>query len=124
MAGVPVGNQVETARYPCHAAVRSATSSAGTSTPLRDTPWGYKVGDVRDRKAKENTMATITKNYTVDGMTCGHCKASVEEEIGEIVGVTSVEAELATGRVTVTGEDVQDDAVTDAVTEAGYSVRA
>ncbi|MGP5931168.1 heavy-metal-associated domain-containing protein [Corynebacterium glyciniphilum] len=69
-------------------------------------------------------MATITKNYTVDGMTCEHCKASVEEEIGEIVGVTSVEAELATGRVTVTGEDVQDDAVADAVTEAGYSVRA
>ncbi|MEJ6550142.1 cation transporter [Corynebacterium sp. USCH3] len=69
-------------------------------------------------------MSTITKNYTVDGMTCGHCKASVEEEIGEIAGVTSVEAELATGRVTVTGDDVQDDAVAAAVTEAGYSVRA
>ncbi|MGO1949137.1 MAG: heavy-metal-associated domain-containing protein [Mycobacteriaceae bacterium] len=68
-------------------------------------------------------MATVTKNYTVEGMTCGHCKASVEEEISEIAGVTSVEAELATGNVTVTGEDVTDDAVNAAVDEAGYTVR-
>ncbi|MGV0869666.1 heavy-metal-associated domain-containing protein [Corynebacterium kalidii] len=69
-------------------------------------------------------MATITRNYTVDGMTCGHCKASVEEEIGGITGVTSVDAELSTGTVTVTGEDLDDSAVADAVAEAGYSIRS
>jgi copper chaperone len=83
------------------------------------------VGAVRETETtKENTMATITKNYTVDGMTCGHCKASVEEEIGEITGVTSVTAELSTGTVTVTGEDIDDSAVVEAVAEAGYSIRS
>ena len=69
-------------------------------------------------------MATVTKNYTVEGMTCGHCKASVEEEVGDIAGVTSVEVDLPTGAVSVTGEDVTDDAVAAAVAEAGYTVMA
>lgn len=63
-----------------------------------------------------------TKNYTVEGMTCGHCKASVEEEVSEIAGVTGVEVDLATGIVAVTGE-FTDEQVTAAVGEAGYAVK-
>ena len=63
-----------------------------------------------------------TKNYTVEGMTCGHCKASVEEEVSEIAGVTGVEVGLATGNVAVTGE-FTDEQVTAAVGEAGYAVK-
>ena len=44
-----------------------------------------------------------TSNYTVEGMTCGHCEASVKEEVGEISGVTDVTASHETGAVTVTG---------------------
>ncbi|WP_280334900.1 heavy-metal-associated domain-containing protein [Nocardia wallacei] len=44
-------------------------------------------------------MATST--YTVTGMTCGHCVASVRQEIGKIDGVTSVDVDLASGRVQV-----------------------
>lgn len=40
--------------------------------------------------------------YTVTGMTCGHCVASVTEEISEIDGVTDVAVDLPTGIVTVT----------------------
>ncbi|ADG90044.1 copper chaperone [Thermobispora bispora] len=60
------------------------------------------------------------KTYTVVGMTCGHCVASVKEEVGEIPGVTGVEVDLATGRLDVTGEGVSDEAVRRAVEEAGY----
>ena len=63
-----------------------------------------------------------TKNYTVEGMTCGHCKATVEEEVSEIAGVTGVEVDLATGNVAVTGE-FTDEQVTAAVGEAGYAVK-
>lgn len=63
-----------------------------------------------------------TKNYTVTGMTCGHCEASVREEISEITGVTEVTADHATGAVTVTGEGFTDEAVAAAVEEAGYSL--
>jgi copper chaperone len=68
-------------------------------------------------------MSTAT--YTVTGMTCEHCVASVTEEIGEITGVTGVDVDLASGAVTVTSEDrITDDAVREAVEEAGYTVVA
>jgi copper chaperone CopZ len=59
--------------------------------------------------------------YAVTGMTCGHCVASVTEEISEIDGVTDVSVNLPTGAVTVTSEQAIDPAqVRAAVEEAGY----
>jgi copper ion binding protein len=62
--------------------------------------------------------------YTVAGMTCEHCVLSVREEVSELDGVSSVDVDLASGRLTVTGEDVSDAAVASAVAEAGYEVVA
>jgi copper chaperone len=59
--------------------------------------------------------------YTVTGMTCGHCVASVTEEISAIGGVTDVAVDLPTGAVTVTSEqDLDEERVRAAVEEAGY----
>lgn len=59
--------------------------------------------------------------YTVIGMTCGHCVASVTEEVSELPSVTDVQVELATGLLTVTGEaDAQ--SVRQAVIDAGYQL--
>ena len=67
--------------------------------------------------------ATATSTWTVTGMTCGHCVASVKEEVGELDGVTAVEVDLDSGAVTVTSEQPLDDAaVRAAVEEAGYAV--
>jgi copper chaperone len=64
-----------------------------------------------------------TSSYTVTGMTCEHCVASVTEEISEIDGVTAVAVDLPTGAVTVESNQPLDDAaVRDAVTEAGYQL--
>ena len=61
--------------------------------------------------------------YTVNGMTCGHCVASVTEEITEIEGVTDVAVDLPTGAVTVTSTQPLDQArVRAAVEEAGYQL--
>ena len=61
--------------------------------------------------------------FTVTGMTCGHCVASVTEEISELDAVESVEVDLPTGAVTVTSSQPLDPAaVRAAVEEAGYSV--
>ena len=62
------------------------------------------------------------RTYTVEGMTCSHCVLSVREEVSEVEGVEAVDVDLASGRLTVTGADVSDDAVRDAVGEAGYQV--
>ncbi|MGZ0143682.1 heavy-metal-associated domain-containing protein [Rhodococcus qingshengii] len=64
-----------------------------------------------------------TAEYTISGMTCGHCVGSVKEEIGNIAGVIAVDVELASGRVVVTSDaPVSAADVVAAVDEAGYAV--
>ena len=64
-----------------------------------------------------------TSSYTVVGMTCGHCVNAVTEEVGQVPGVTGVEVDLASGRLTVTSDTtVDDDTVRAAVDEAGYAL--
>jgi copper chaperone len=65
-----------------------------------------------------------TRDYTVQGMTCSHCVLSVREEVSEVPGVSAVDVDLHSGHMTVTGQNVTDDAVRDAVVEAGYEVAA
>ena len=65
-----------------------------------------------------------TRDYTVQGMTCTHCVMSVREEVSEVPGVSAVDVDLASGRMTVAGEDVDDGAVRAAVDETGYEVAA
>ncbi len=65
-----------------------------------------------------------TRQYTVEGMTCGHCVSSVREEVSEVPGVEHVEVDLASGLLTVAGERFDDGAVRAAVTEAGYGLRS
>lgn len=62
------------------------------------------------------------RTYTVEGMSCAHCVRAVEEEVGRVPGVTAVEVDLASGRLAVRGEEIDDDAVRAAVDEAGYAV--
>jgi copper chaperone CopZ len=63
-----------------------------------------------------------TRTYTVSGMTCGHCVASVTEEVEEIGGVEAVDVDLETGALTVTAATIDDAAVRAAVEEAGYQL--
>jgi copper chaperone len=64
-----------------------------------------------------------TSTYTVTGMTCGHCVSAVTEEVTAVPGVTAVDVDLASGRLTVTSDTpVDDDAVRAAVDEAGYEL--
>ncbi|QCQ90107.1 heavy-metal-associated domain-containing protein [Rhodococcus sp. SGAir0479] len=65
-----------------------------------------------------------TAEYTVTGMTCGHCVASVKEEVGAIDGVSDVAVDLQSGRLTVTSATpLPESAVTAAVEEAGYTAQ-
>lgn len=69
------------------------------------------------------TDKSIVADYTVSGMTCGHCVASVTEEVGALDGVSEVEVDLASGRVTVTSSRPLPVAeVQAAVDEAGYQL--
>jgi copper chaperone CopZ len=72
--------------------------------------------------AAEATEGTTTV-YRVSGMTCGHCKATLTKEIGDLDGVLAVEVDLEAGRVAVTTADDPDDALlTKVVDDAGYQL--
>ncbi|MDN5758595.1 MAG: heavy-metal-associated domain-containing protein [Tomitella sp.] len=64
-----------------------------------------------------------TSSYTVTGMTCGHCVASVTEEVKEIPGVENIKVSLETGELVITSHTPIDPiAVRAAVETAGYQV--
>ena len=62
------------------------------------------------------------REYSVKGMSCGHCVAAVTEEVEGVPGVSGVDVDLPSGRVVVRGDGFSDDAVRDAVDDAGYEV--
>jgi len=66
---------------------------------------------------------TVASTWTVTGMTCGHCVASVTEEVAALAGVEDVQVDLGSGRVVVTSAEPLDRTdVAAAVEEAGYAL--
>ncbi|GAB2666509.1 heavy-metal-associated domain-containing protein [Gordonia jinhuaensis] len=66
---------------------------------------------------------SATATFTVTGMTCSHCVASVTEEVSEIPGVEKVDVDLDTGAVSIaSAEPLERAAVESAVREAGYEL--
>lgn len=67
-----------------------------------------------------------TVELSINGMTCGHCVASVTEELSEVPGVLNGEVILnsgATSKATVvTNTELDDNALRDAVSEAGFEL--
>ncbi len=59
-------------------------------------------------------------SYSVPGMHCGHCKASVSEEVSAVEGVEAVEVDLDTKLVVVQGEGLDDAKLRAAIEDAGY----
>jgi copper chaperone len=61
-----------------------------------------------------------TKTYSVPGIHCSHCEAAVSRELEAVVGVDSVDVDLETRLVVVSGESLDDAALLAAIDEAGY----
>jgi copper chaperone CopZ len=58
-------------------------------------------------------------------MTCGHCKSAVTDELSKINGVTNVDVDLDSKKVTIKSEaDVEWQVIVDAVDEAGFEAVA
>ncbi len=66
---------------------------------------------------------SVTRQYVVSGMHCGHCASSVTEEVSAVSGVTDVNVDLDSGQLIVTSDaDIPFENIEAAVDEAGYSV--
>jgi copper chaperone CopZ len=60
--------------------------------------------------------------YSVQGVSCGHCRSAITNEVSPLPGVESVEIDLDAKTVTVTGEPLDEQAIIAAIDEAGYEV--
>ena len=66
-----------------------------------------------------------TTTILVPGMTCGHCKSAVTDELSKINGVTNVDVDLDSKKVTIKSEaDVEWQVIVGAVDEAGFEAVA
>lgn len=77
------------------------------------------VAFIRGHKHNHINITDMTKEYTIKGMNCPHCQASVTKSIAAVKGVRQVNVNLSTGTATVEG-DPSDQAVIDAVRNAGF----
>jgi copper chaperone len=67
-----------------------------------------------------------TKTLSVPEISCGHCKASIEQAVSRVDGVDYVEVEVDDRSVEVEydGEQATFDAIVAAIEDAGYDVPA
>jgi len=62
-----------------------------------------------------------TTTFLVPGMTCGHCKGAVTDELSKINGVTAVDVDLDTKKVSFESDVVVEwQIIVDAIDEAGF----
>ncbi|WP_390888064.1 heavy-metal-associated domain-containing protein [Clostridium intestinale] len=61
------------------------------------------------------------KKITIEGMSCGHCKARVEKALSELDGITSAVVDLEAKTATIEGE-TSDEILREAIDDAGYDV--
>ena len=64
------------------------------------------------------------KTFRVEGMSCGHCKAAVEEQLNGLPGVERSNADFVRGTVEVAYDEdsVTTEDIRGAVEEAGYTL--
>jgi copper chaperone CopZ len=63
-----------------------------------------------------------TKTVTVPGISCGHCVNTIQNEVSELGGVTSVKADQQTKLVTIQWDKPADwDTIKATLVEIGYA---
>jgi Cu+-exporting ATPase len=78
----------------------------------------------KEKTTKNNNGGNeMNKVLTVEGMSCGHCKAAVEKALKAVDGVENAVVDLEKKSADVTlSKNVDSDVLTKAVTDAGYEV--
>jgi copper chaperone CopZ len=82
---------------------------------MSHTLTGYAAQDNPERSPVSESIT-----YTVPAIHCEHCALSIREEVSEVAGVESVDVDLETKVVSITGRRLDDDALRAAIVEAGY----
>lgn len=95
-----------------------ALEASHTDTDNQAAP----VEEIPQEPENEKGSMAMKKVLTVEGMMCAHCQAHVQKALAGVEGVTEAVVDLESKKATVTlAQDVADQVLMDAVTEAGYT---
>ena len=78
----------------------------------------YLTGKKIEESKIDNQMAE--KTVKVSGMTCNHCKTNVQNNLSSIEGIENIDIDLDSGKVKMTGDDIDLSAVKSKVESIGY----
>ena len=73
--------------------------------------------------SSENTKFNDKLSLIVKGMTCSHCKQSVENGLGNIAEVENTIVNLETGQVIIQGDKLNKDTITTTIENLGFSIK-
>ena len=95
-----------------------ALEASHTDTDNQTAP----VAEIPQEPENEKGSSEMKKVLIVEGMMCAHCQAHVQKALAGVEGVTEAVVDLESKKATVTlAQDVADQVLMDAVTEAGYT---
>ena len=66
----------------------------------------------------------MNQSFTVTGMTCGHCEASIKRALMQLDPQAQVQIDRSQNRVDVSGSSQPREALAAAIREEGYEVAA
>ena len=67
----------------------------------RGGPMSLMMGGNRDLPPNSDDSNLVTLNYNIPAVSCGHCKATVEQEVGRLPGVASVNVDVDTRQAVI-----------------------
>lgn len=91
---------------------------------LRKFKVNYQLENDNNKNIKEeNESMEGVKVIEIEGMSCNHCKMSVEKVLGSLDGVESVEVSLENKNAKITcSKELSDDKIKEAIKEEGFEV--
>ena len=102
------------------ARVTAAVTVADLTNTSGHLPW-RSVLDSGYPNRRGRFVMTITRLYSVPGMSCDNCVNIITDHVTPLDGVTDLEFDLDARTVTITGGD--DAAITAAIDGAGFVIR-
>ena len=77
----------------------------------------------KNKESGDKSMSEFVKEVSIEGMSCNHCKMSVEKAVGNIKGVTSVEVSLENKNAIVKSNvEIDEEKIKNAIEEEGFKV--
>lgn len=75
------------------------------------------------KKINIKNMSANEKVFSVDGMTCNHCKSSVETNLSKLEKINSVSVDLANKTVHIHGDNIDNSIIESVVKDLGFDYK-